>query len=200
MNTPSQSPLTASQPATPTDPIQLLLDRPITSAELDAGAAQAALPVDLRSSQSVRYLLFQIGEEIAALPAMTLRRVTPTARVIPIPHRSTPVLRGMCNIRGELVLCANLHRLLGLPSRDEAAEAAETSRMVIIGPAENSWAFEVDALRGIENADPHTFRKPPVTVGRSIADFTLGVTEFGEISVTVLDGDRILAGFKAALA
>lgn len=178
-----------------------LLDRPIPPSDLDAGAAMAAQPAEMRGGRITRILLFRLGEETAGVQARALRRVTPLARAVPIPHRSSGVLRGVCNIRGELVLCADMHRLLGLPERAAvAAGGPDSRRMVVVGPAENSWAFEVDALMGIESVDPAAFRSPPVTVEHAIGDFTLGVTEVGGQSVTVLDAERILAGFKAGLA
>jgi chemotaxis signal transduction protein len=180
-----------------------LLDRPIGPTELDAGTTLAARPVDAGRGQAVRLLLFRIGEESAAIPAKQLRRVTPLARPSPIPHRSSRVLRGICNIRGEIVLCADLHRLLGLPDRAAATAPQEASadprRMVVIGPPDNSWAFEVEALLGVENVDPASFRAPPVTVEYSLGHFTLGVTEIGGRCVTILDGERLLGGFSAGL-
>jgi len=197
MNDPATS---STGPIDRTDAILRLLDRPIDPGELDAGAELAALPAEARTRKAVRYLLFRLGDEVAALPAKALRRVTHTARAVPIPHRTSGVLRGVCNIRGELVLCADLHRLLGLPPRSEESAAAETRRMVVLGPAENSWAFEVDALMGVESADPTAFLAPPLTVKHAITDFTSGVTSIGDRTITVLDSDRVLAGFKAGLA
>lgn len=190
--------------ATPGRAILRLLDKPIDPAALDAGTALAARAMDATHGQSVRLLIFRLGEESAALPAQRLRRVTPRARPSPVPNRTSRVLRGICNIRGEIVLCADLHRLLGLPPRVEPAvptdSPADARRMVVVGPPDNSWAFEVDALLGIENVDPGAFRAPPVTVGYSLGEFTLGVTDVGGRCVTILDDERVLAGFKAGLA
>lgn len=195
----------ASTPARPDggEAILRLLDRPVSAVELEAGSALAAAAEESRSARSVRLLLFRIGQEAAALPAEMLRRVTPAARPSPIPHRTSGVLRGVCNIRGELVLCADLRRLLGLPARDESAAAdtpADPRRMIVLGPTDNSWAFEVDALLGVESVDTGAFRAAPVTVEHSISAFTTGVTDVGGRCVTILDGERILAGFKAGLA
>jgi chemotaxis-related protein WspD len=195
------NPGSAATPAGPahTDAILRLLDKPVDRANLEAGAALAARPVEMGSGRGVRLLLFRIGEETGALHARVLRRVTPFARATPIPHRTAGVLRGVCNIRGELVLCADLHRLLGLPPREEGGATIDARRMVVIGTADNSWAFEVDALMGVESVDPATFRAPPVTVEYAIGDFTLNVTEIAGRCVTILDAERILAGFKAGL-
>jgi chemotaxis-related protein WspD len=201
MSEPGPSNSTPAQ-AAHADAVLRLLDRPITSAELEAGAEMAARPSDAQGKQSLRLLLFRLGDEIAALPTGALRRVTPAARASKIPHRSSGVLRGVCNIRGELVLCADLRRLLGLPEPDaEHADASfDSRRMVVVGPAENSWAFEVDALMGVESIDPSLVREPPLTVGYSIGDFTRGLADIGGHCVTILDGERVLAGFNAGLA
>lgn len=175
-----------------------LLDRPLSEEDLRQGTEQASKPAADAKSGAIRLLLFRIGNERAALPAKILRRVTPALRVRSIPHRSRGVLRGVCNIQGELVLSSDLHRLLGLPARAE--QASESSRMVVIGPPDNSWAFEVDEVVGIENVDAAAVREPPVTVAHALHDFTHGVTDIAEHSVTILDGDRVLAGFKAGLA
>jgi chemotaxis-related protein WspD len=174
-----------------------LLDRPLSDSDLAEGARWAARPAEVRSGRTMGVLLFRIGQEVAGLPAKSLRRVTPAVRPSPIPHRTSPVL-GLGNIRGELVLCADLRGLLGLPASQGADVGAR--RMVVIGPAADSWAFEVDALIGIERLDPATLRPPPVTVVYSMSAFTLGLADVDGRRVTVLDGERVLAGFKAALS
>lgn len=180
-----------------------LLDQPVSAADLIAAAAGAATPTETRARGTVGVLLFRLDDETLAVPARILRRTTPFTRPTPIPHRSSVVLRGLCNIRGELVLCADLRRLLGLPTHGTGNSKTTTSdacRMVVIGPADASWVFEVDALIGIERIDPTRLRPPPLTVGHALGAFVAGLADIGGTSITVLDGERILSGFKAGLA
>ena len=181
-----------------------LLERPVSRADLAAGAEWAARPAIAHEGPMVGLLLFGLGEETAALPARLLRRVTPWARTVRIPHRTTTVMRGMCNIRGELILSADLHRLLGLqnpPDRSPSAgEPSDTRRMVVIGPQEAPWAFEVDRLIGIERTPLSNIKRPPVTIEYALAAYSTGIAEIHGQTVTVLDGERILSGFQAGLA
>jgi chemotaxis-related protein WspD len=181
-----------------------LLERPVSDADLAAGAAWAARPAVLHEGVTIGLLLFRLGNETAALPAKLLRRVTTWARPTPIPHRTTTLVRGVCNIRGELVLCADLHRLLGLPDRRPSetrpVEGSDTRRMVVIGPRDAPWAFEVDRLVGIERAAAAEIHAAPVTVEHAMPTYTTGIAEIGGHQVTVLDGERVLAGFQAGLA
>jgi chemotaxis-related protein WspD len=181
-----------------------LLDRPVSDADLAAGAAQAAIQPIPATCGLIGALVFRLNDETLAIPAQFLRRITPYTKPVPIPRRSSGLFRGLCNIRGELVLCADLHRLLSL-SADSAVEtppsaASDPRRMIVIGPPDASWVFEVDSLSGMERINPAALRQPPLTVGRAIGAFVTGLTEIEGTPVTVLDGERVLAGFKGGLA
>jgi chemotaxis signal transduction protein len=185
-----------------------LLDRPIGGAELEAGAEAAALPAPVRASrdQTRGLLLFRLGEETMGFPATALARVTEATRPIPIPHRTRGVFRGLCNVRGELILCADLRRLLGLPEprSKHPGESPESGggarRMVVVGPADARWAFEVDALVGMERVAKDRLIAPTMTVAESLRKFTEGIADVGAERVTVLDAARVLAGFEGAIS
>lgn len=180
------------------DALERLLDRPVSSADLGSAADEAAVRADAGESGRVGIVLFGLEGETLALAASVVRRVTPYAPPVRIPHRSSGVLRGMCNVRGELVLCGDLRRLLGLRARE--TEAGESLRTMVIGPANASWAFEVDSLHGIGRINPETLAAAPLTVEHSLGAFVLGLAEVEGRAVTVLDGEQVLAGFKAGLA
>lgn len=181
-----------------TDSLLRLLDRPVAADDLSRAAADAALPADAGERGRVGIVMFALENETLALPASVVRRVTTFAPPVRIPHRSSGVLRGVCNVRGELVLCADLRRLLGLPARE--TEAGDSLRTMVIGPAHASWAFEVDALHGIGRINRAALATPPLTVEHSLGAYVSGLAELDGRKVTVLDGERILDGFRAGLA
>jgi chemotaxis-related protein WspD len=203
MTDPAANPLAPPSADGQSGAVLRLLDRPVVDADLAAAAREAATPVNVRSARTIGVLIFRLGDEILALPAASLRRVTPHARPSAIPHRRSGTLRGICNIRGELVLCADLRRLLGLSAADaddrEHHADADPRRMIVIGPADASWVFEVEALVGIERIDPSTLRSPPVTVEYALADFVTGLADLDVGCVTILDDKRVLKGLEAGL-
>lgn len=180
-----------------------LLDRPISDSDLAAAARLASQPEGADGRRTVGLLLFRLGTETFAVPARSLRRIATYSRPVPIPHRASGLLRGLCNIRGELVLCADLHRLLGMPERrerDPLSADADQRRMILIGPADASWVFEADELFGIERIDPASMLAPPITVERALEAFVAGLADIDGVRATVLDADRILSGLQAGLA
>lgn len=179
-----------------------LLDRPVSAQALEADARAAAQPVEAGSRGATGVLMFRLGEESLSLPARSLRRVNPHVGVSPIPLARSPLLRGICSIRGELILCADLHQLLGItPAAPQSpAGNADPRRMIVIGPADAPWVFEADAVMGIERVDAASFIPPPVTLAGSTLDFAAGLFDTPAGRITVLDDTRVLAGLKAALS
>lgn len=191
----------ASAEAAHTGALMKLLDRELVADDLAGAAESAAKPPDVAELGRVGIVLFGLGEETLALPASVVRRVTPFAAPVRIPHRSSGILRGVCNVRGEIVLCADLRGLLGMPAivNGDAGASLEAKRTMVIGPTQASWAFEVDSLRGIGRIDHSALAPAPLTVEHALGAFVAGLAEIDGARVTVLDGERILAGFKAAL-
>lgn len=178
-----------------------LLDRPVSEADLLARAADLAQPAEVRSVKTVALLVFRLRRESLALPVRSLRSVTAGAVPTPIPHRSGGVLRGICNIRGELILCADLSRLLDLapPVVQTPEDEMDQRRMIVMGSAAESWTFEVDALIGVERFDLAAARRAPSTVEGRLGAFAASLIDTDSGVVTLLDADRVQSGLKAGL-
>jgi chemotaxis-related protein WspD len=184
------------------DAVFRLLDRPITAADLDETTRRIGQPITPPERHKTSVLVFRVGEELLALAAAAVRRVTHPVRVHRIPHRTNAIARGLCSIEGELLLCGALPALLGLPQPEQADTAGTTDpgRMVVFGEPEALWAFQVDAVLGISHIDPDALIPAPVTVAYARDGFTLGLFPYGGRQAAVLDADRLRTGFGAALS
>ena len=173
-----------------------LLDRPVSEADLLARATEVAQPAEVRSVRTVALLVFRLRRESLALPVRSLQSVTARTVPTPIPHRSGGVLCGICNIRGELILCADLPRLLDLPQTVAPPPEAEIDqrRMIVMGSPS-----EVDALIGVERFDLAAARRAPGTVEGRLGAFAASLIDTDSGVVTLLDADRVLSGLKAGL-
>jgi chemotaxis signal transduction protein len=181
-----------------------LLDRPLTADDLRESTARVAQPRAPAKLNVASLLLFRAGGERLAVPAVQVARVTRVSVVRRIPHRSNSVIRGSCNINGELLLCGSLVELLQLaaarePGDDGAPE--DLRRMVVLGPESNRWVTEVDEVAGVRYFETDSYKAPPVTVGQARNRFTVSLVPLSEGGVaTLLDVPQVLSGFKAALA
>ncbi len=66
---------------------------------------------------TVALLLFRLGEEWLALDVHWLIEATEPHTVHRIPHRTSRLLQGLVNIRGELQLCVSPREVLGVPDQ-----------------------------------------------------------------------------------
>lgn len=192
-----------------------LLDRPIDPADLVAWSELAARPRETRTARHAAFVIFRLGAELLGLPVGIVRRVQPAAAVRAVPHRTNDVLRGVCNVRGQLVPAADLRRLLGLPPpAPPSAPAGATSsgaapperRMLVLdatggraGAPSEPWAVEVDGVLGVERVDPATVRPAPTTVDHALDAATEGLVDLAFGQVALLDVHRVLGGLQAAL-
>jgi len=176
--------------------IAKLLTRPLTDDDMREHTASVATPISEQSRDVRGVMIVRIGVERLALPADAVSRVTPDRPAHRIPHRSNAIVRGVCNIDGDLVLTAALDELLQIPVDPNAA--AER-RMVVIGDDGARWAFTVDAVLGVEPIEVQAFRDLPVTVEHALVHFAraLITTEAGQ--ATLLDPAALVRGFDGAL-
>ncbi len=177
-----------------------LLDKPLAADDLREATDRVAHPLELKEQRLVRLLVFQLGQERMAFESVKVDQVTRASKLHRIPHRSNKILRGLCHLDGELMLCGDLAQLLELeptprPARDEPSR----TRMIVLGNEQNRWVVEVDAIEGVTAVVRDTFRPPPITVDAALSRYTQSlVTDDGPL-VVLLDVDRVLSGLQAAL-
>ncbi len=181
--------------------LQRLLDRPLDPAELEIAAQSAAIPAEAGARTRLGVLTFRIAGEALAIPAKSLRRITTHAPVVPIPHRQGKLLRGLCNVRGELVLCMDLASLLGLSEpASSPPRRTELERTVVLGPADAPWAFQADELHGVERIDPAAILTLVSHLSPALQASATGCFEHEARAFTLLDPERIMQAFAGGVA
>lgn len=76
---------------------------------------------DRKSAGKLSFVVFRIGPELFALPTQVLHEVAESRGIHSLPHRRHSVVLGLVNIRGELLICVSVGRLLGLDRDLEGA-------------------------------------------------------------------------------
>ena len=109
-----------------------------------------------------------------------------------IPHRAGPVLAGLVNIRGQLLLLVSMHGLLHI-------DGAAPARLVVIQRGDESWVFAADEVHGVQRFAPGEVLPVPATVAHGAASLARGLLPFGERRVGYLDGDALFAALRKAV-
>lgn len=163
-----------------------LLDRDVPGVAEDRqpGGSPADEAVD--EVGGISAIMFRLGAEWFALPTLLLDEIVAMRPIHSLPHRRNPALLGVANVRGELVVCVSLARLLiGEPaSRPEG-------RLVVMRHPAGRLAFPVDEVQHAHRYRPDELKPPPATVARSASSFTRGLLVWRDRTVGCLD-DRLL--------
>ncbi len=148
-------------------------------------------------------LIFRLGAEWHALPVATIKEITPVRPVHTLPHRNDGLVAGVVNVRGELIICMALDRLLGVEAVTEPESSAQTlvcPRLVVLRHQRDQLAFRADEIYGLERYGPEDLQAVPATVARGAAAHTTAMFPWRKRSVGCLDEARIFATLNRSLA
>lgn len=146
--------------------------------------------------RTLAVLVFRIGDEWLGIDTAQVVEVSELRPVHRIPHRAGPVLNGLVNIRGQLLLLISLHGLLKI---DAPAEGTSSSRLVVISRDDATWVFRADGVEGVQRFAPADVARVPVTVAHGAASLSQGLLPFGERRVGYLDHQALFAALRKAV-
>lgn len=147
------------------------------------------------------FFIFRLGAEWLALPVDILKEVAPLESIHSLPHRQSGAVRGITNVRGELLVCLALDKVLGLelPAVGQANKRLELRRLLVIKDKGGPLAFSVDEAYGIHSCPSRELTEVPATVARATAVYTHAVLPWNGNSVGCLDRQLLLAALNRSL-
>ena len=182
-----------------------LLDQPLPPGYRDAWTQHFArrdeTAPDGEEIDSV--LIFRIGEEWLGLPAAICREIAEPRAVHSLPHRRSEAVRGIVNVRGELLICISLPALLGIGAISPARGTERITvfpRLIVTGEETRHVAFEVDEVHGLHGYRAHERRAVPATVGRSAASVVATMISWNGRAVGCFDAERLLVLIDRSIA
>lgn len=183
-----------------------LLDRPPPPgylAEWSDHFRQADLEADRDDGASLSILIFRVGAEWMALPTMIFQEVAELRPVHSLPRRRSGTLLGIVNVRGEILACLSLARLLDIATVESGSAARAGlvhQRLLVVGRGGRRIALPVDEVYGVHRCRPSALDPVPATLAAGQAPFVRGVLGWKERAVGCLDADRLLDAIDRSLA
>ncbi|MDZ8053054.1 MAG: chemotaxis protein CheW [Aulosira sp. ZfuVER01] len=145
----------------------------------------------LVTTDTLTVVIFRLQQEWLALPAQVFKETTSPSAIHTLPHRSNQFLRGLINIRGEMLLCVTLNYLLHIETVDTPLPALSPivhSRMVVVEKTGNAWVFAVDELYGIHRLHRQELRDTPQNQTQT---YTQGLFSWQGHTVSYLDDELL---------
>jgi len=166
-----------------------LLEKPAPEDYVREWTALLANRKAVEQQRPLSALVFRLGVEWLALNTALFVEIAAPRPVRRIPHRSNDVLLGMVAMRGEICLCFALDQLLGIVV--PASESSVGRRLAILKHEGSVWAFEMDAIHGVQHYAKSDVQPLPVTVAKSAPGFFRGLIRAGDRNVGLLEEDLV---------
>lgn len=174
-----------------------LLDRDLTADRLDEATVEIASYVEEAAEDADSAIVFRIGSEWFALSPLAFDEVLEPCGIRTLPHRRGGAVLGLVSVRGELLVCLSLARVMGLPN---AGEPPPGGRLIVINHPEGRVAFPVEEVRSIHAYHAHELQELPATVARTASNFADGLLAWSGRMVGRLDGPRLADALNRSVA
>ena len=178
-----------------------LLNRPLPADYRREWTEHFARKKKTAAPAKVSAVLFRIADEWLAMPTPAFQEVAERRPIHSLPHRRRSAVLGLVNVRGELLICVSLGRLLGL----ENAAIHQTGRscldrLLVVNWEGSRVAFPVDDIHGILRFQEQDLKDPPATLSKSNLSFTKGVLPWQGRFVGFLDPSVLFPALDRSLA
>lgn len=181
--------------------VTTLLDRQVPADHAERWTEQYARPPEVREAGLHPVVVFRVGSEWCALPTTLFLEVATLRPVHSLPHRRSTLVRGLVNVRGELLVCVSVAGALGIDEGASTDPGRQNSRrLLVLSREEQRLVFSVDEVGGPYRYHPRELLPPPATVARAAGTYTKAVFAWREKSVALLDDELLFYTLNRSLA
>ncbi|MDR3669349.1 MAG: chemotaxis protein CheW [Holophaga sp.] len=152
-----------------------------------------------------QYSTFFLGGRCFGLPILSVREIIRTCEITPVPL-APPHVRGLINLRGQIVTILDLAVRLGIRDRPDPLEshvvvltggeapAGARERSAEAGAGEAMAGFLVDGIGDVVEADPGQTKPAPANVSEAEGKLLAGVLQADSGLLALLDLEGVLHG------
>ena len=138
-----------------------------------------------------QFCTFFLKDQFLGLPVQQVQEVIryqEMTRVPLVPH----VIRGLINLRGQIVMAVDLRRRFGMEDRPES----QLPMNVVMRTDDGAVSFLVDEIGDVLEVQEDSFENPPETLQGPGRELVRGVYKLPERLMLVLDTDLAVSGLK----
>ena len=169
-----------------------LLDAPLPAEQLAQATRYLAEAPPMPVENTLSVVIFRVGEEWLALPTSVVQEIVGSRTIHSLPHRRDGALLGLASIRGELLVCFALGRILKI---DAGSAPATGARSLVLRQAGTRSVYPVDEVYGIQHFPPHELQ---TAFAGDV--YRTGVLSWQSKSVSLLDEQLLLSTVNRSLA
>ena len=180
----------------------VLLDRPLPAGYLEDWASRFAAERSAGDSGTEGIVVFRIAQEWLGLPTALFSEFVDMRAIHSLPHRRHSALLGLVNVRGELLVCVSLGKVLGIVEKEKRTlqQRATRERLVVLREQNGRIVFPVDEVHGIHRFGRNELKEVPATIAKATGTYTRAMLQWDDKTIGCLDEQLLFYTLNRGLA
>ena len=145
-------------------------------------------------AKTQQFCTFFLQDQFFGVPVEQVQEVIRYQQMTRVPL-VPEVIRGLINLRGQIVMALDLRRRLGMEERPES----ELPMNVVVRTSDGPVSFLVDEIGDVLEASEEAWERPPETLQGQARELVGGVYKLEERLMLVLDTERAVASGEDAV-
>jgi len=141
-----------------------------------------------------QFCTFFLKDQFFGVPVQQVQEVIRYQEMTRVPL-VPPVIRGLINLRGQIVMAVDLRRRLGMEDRPPS----QLPMNVVVRTEDGAVSFLVDEIGDVLEADEQNLERPPETLEGQARELVRGVYKLEERLMLVLDTERAVSDREDAV-
>lgn len=138
-------------------------------------------------AKTQQFCTFFVKDQFFGVPVEKVQEVIRYQEMTRVPLVPA-VVRGLINLRGQIVMAVDLRRRFGMGAQPES----QLPMNVVVRADDGAVSFLVDEIGDVLEADEKDFEPPPETLRGQARELVLGVYKLQERLMLVLDTERAI--------
>jgi len=136
-----------------------------------------------------QFCTFFLKDQFFGVPVQQVREVISYQEMTRVPL-VPQVIRGLINLRGQIVMAVDLRRRFGMEDRPDS----QLPMNVVVQTDDGGVSLLVDEIGDVLEAEEGSFERPPETLQGPSRELVRGVYKLQSRLMLVLDTERAVAG------
>lgn len=152
-----------------------------------------------QTADEQQLLTFIVDGAEYAVDILRVQEIRSWSTPMPIPNTPS-FIKGVINLRGEVVAIADLRERLGMPTLAYGPTTVIVVLLVSAGGRDKVMGVIVDAMSDVTTVLTSTIKQPPTFRQTGDVSLAKGIVTLETKMITILDVDRLFDGTAATVA
>lgn len=139
-------------------------------------------------AEAQQFCTFTVGNLYLGIDVLRVQEVIRSQAMTQVPL-APPIVRGLINLRGQIVTAIDMRRRMDLPDR----ESAELPVNVVIETDDGAISLLVDDIGDVVEVEQQLFERPPDTLRGPARELITGTYKLPDRLLLVLDADAAVS-------